>query len=58
MRTSKATNMKDLICDIIIVLAVLIIAMGAALWSLAEGIKSPPKKKHPINSPSDTYHIL
>lgn len=50
--------MKDLICDIIILIAVLIIGLGAAIWSLAEHWKHPPKKRHPINSPSDTYHIL
>ena len=50
--------MKDLICDIIILIAVLIIGAGTALWSLAEHIKNPPKRKHPINSPSDQYHHL
>lgn len=44
--------LKDLICDIIIVFAVLIIGLGAAIWSLADRIKSPPRAPHPINSPA------
>ena len=35
--------MKDLICDLIILIAVLIIAVGAAIWSAAESWKYRPR---------------
>ena len=51
--------MKNMICDILILIAVLIIAIGAAIWSLAERWKYKRRpRKNTINSPSDKYHIL
>lgn len=40
--------MKDMICDLIILIAVLIIAVGAALWSAAESWKHRNRKTKKI----------
>lgn len=51
--------MKDMICDILILMAVLIIAVGVAIWSTAEHWKyNRRSRKNTMNSPSDKYHIL
>lgn len=52
--------MKIFACNLIIAVGILILGVGLAIWSFGDKCKYSRRRrmKHPINSPSDTYHIL